>query len=210
MDVWIESLIVNGGVLGVAFLMFVENIFPPVPSEVVLTLAGFAAARGDLALVPLIVAGTLGSLAGTTVWFIAARWLGAERLYAWSDRFGRIMTLTRTDIDRAQALFDRRGHLVILFGRLVPAIRSVISIPAGLAGMGWGRFLLFSTIGSLAWTTVLVLIGNWLGNQAQEITRWVSPVTYAIVAFCIAFYVWRVVTYPRRKQREEERVAGIR
>jgi membrane protein DedA with SNARE-associated domain len=198
----IERLIESAGVLGVFVLMFVENIFPPIPSEVVMPLAGYAAARGSLPMIPLIFAGTLGSLLGATVWFVVARWFGEARLRRWADRFGRILTLTQRDIDRAEALFMKRGHIVVLFGRLIPAIRTIISVPAGLAAMSWGTFLLYSFIGSLAWTTALMMAGYWLGSSSDAIGDFIGPISLAIVAVCVVVYIVRLITYPRRRRRE--------
>ncbi len=203
MDAVIERLIESAGVFGVFLLMFVENVFPPIPSEVVMPLAGYAAARGSLPLMPLVLAGTLGSLAGATLWFVVARWFGESRLRRWADRFGRILTLTQRDIDRADALFVRRGHIVVLFGRLIPAIRTIISVPAGLAAMSWGTFLLYSFIGSLVWTGALMMAGYWLGSGSDAIGDFIGPISIAVVAVCVAVYVVRVITYPRRRRREQ-------
>lgn len=203
MDVLIERLIDGAGVFGVFLLMFTESLFPPLPSEVVMPLAGYAAARGSLAIVPMILAGTLGSLTGATVWFLVARWFGEDRLRRWSDRFGRVLTLTQGDIDRADAWFRRSGHVVVLVGRLIPAVRVLISLPAGLAGMPFRRFLAFSFIGTLVWTGTLMLAGYWLGSSSATIRDWVSPITVAIVAICVAVYTARLITYPRRRRRED-------
>lgn len=202
MDEAIEGLIESGGLFGVFLLMFVENIFPPIPSEVVMPLAGYAAARGSLPIVPLVLAGTMGSLAGATLWFVVARRFGEARLRRWADRFGRVLTLTQRDIDRANTLFLRRGHLIVLAGRLVPAIRTIISVPAGLAGMSWGTFLLFSFIGSLIWTGVLMMAGYWLGSGSDAIDAVVGPVSIAIVVVCVVVYLARVISYPRRRREE--------
>lgn len=208
MDAWIANLIEGAGLLGVAALMFLENIVLPIPSEIVMPLAGYAAATGTLPLVPTILAGAVGSLAGASVWFAVARWFGEERLRRWADRFGRILTLTEGDIDQADAWFRRRARTAVLVGRLIPAVRVVISIPAGLAGMSWTRFLVFSFLGTLLWTGALMLAGYWLGSQSDAVGRWVSPISIAIVVACVAIYVVRIVTYPRRKRREAERRAG--
>ncbi|MCC6736194.1 MAG: DedA family protein [Bauldia sp.] len=199
----IQQFIENAGVFGVAALMFIENVFPPLPSEVIMPLAGYAAARGDLPIVPIVLAGAFGSLAGATIYFIIAKWFGEARLRRWADRFGRVFTLTQTDIDRADDWFRRRGYVAVLLGRLVPAIRSVISIPAGLAGMRWGTFLFYSFIGSLVWSAALMLAGYWLGSRSGIVGDLMGPITIAIVVVCVAVYAWRFLTYPRRKAREE-------
>jgi membrane protein DedA with SNARE-associated domain len=208
MEDLIQNFIESAGLLGVAALMLIENVFPPLPSEVIMPLAGYAAARGDLPIVPIILAGALGSLAGATLFFVVAKWFGEARLRRWADRFGRLFTLTQTDIDRADHWFRRRGHIAVLVGRLVPAIRSVISVPAGLAGMRWSTFLVYSFAGSLIWSAALMLAGYWLGSRSGIVSSLIGPISIAIVVACLAVYAWRFLTYPRRKAREDAQRAG--
>lgn len=199
---WIDGLINSAGVFGIALLMFLENLFPPIPSELIMPLAGYSAAEGTIGLAPVILAGSVGSLCGTTVWFVVARWFGEVRLRRWAERFGRVLTLTSGDIDHGDRWFDRNGHFAVLFARMLPAVRTIISIPAGLAGMGWGRFLLYSSIGTLAWTAFLAGLGYGLGSRATSIHDWVDPISTAVLAAAVLLYLWRFATYPRRKARE--------
>ena len=194
----IERSISEWGPLGVAFLMFLENVFPPIPSELVMPIAGLVAAQGEASLLLMIVGGTLGSLAGATLWFVAGRVFSLERLHRLAGKRGRWLTVGPTDIDQAQAWFDQWGHLAVLLGRLVPAIRMLISVPAGLSRMGWTTYLIFSGIGSLLWVIVLALAGYWLGSEHRLIADYLAPVGNIIILGVIVVYVWRVVTFTAR------------
>ena len=152
---WIEGVIETTGVFGIALLMLLENVFPPIPSELIMPLAGYTAARGQANIVLVILAGTIGSLAGASFWYAIGRWVGEERLKRLADRFGRWMTVGRDDIEKADDWFDRHGHKAVLFGRLVPTIRTLISVPAGLSEMAWPTFLLYSGIGTAIWLSLI-------------------------------------------------------
>lgn len=136
----IVVLISKLGGLGVFLLMFGENLFPPIPSEVILPLAGYTAAQGRGSLPVVIMAGTLGSVAGATLWYYVGRWIGIERLKRFAADHGRWLTLTPEEIDRVDKWFDRYGRWAVLFGRLLPGIRTLISVPAGVTGMALGPF----------------------------------------------------------------------
>ncbi|KFI07535.1 DedA family protein [Massilia sp. BSC265] len=192
---FITSFLEKSGYIGVFLLMALENIFPPIPSELIMPFAGFVVARGDLNLVGVLAAGTAGSISGALPWYWGARKYGKERLKAFADRHARWMTVGSADIDQAIAAFDRHGRSVVLFGRLIPAIRTLISVPAGLACMSWGQFLLYSTIGSLAWTGVLTGAGFLLESNYEQVGRYVDPVSKGIFGILLAWYIYRVVTH---------------
>ena len=174
---WIIGFIEQYGYLGIAALMLAENVFPPLPSELIMPFAGFAAARGSLHPLLVVVAGTAGSLAGTLPWYWAGRRLGSERLKRWAGRHGRWLTLSPADVERAERWFDRHGTIAVLFGRLVPAVRSVISLPAGMARMPLPKFLLWSLAGSLAWNALHVALGYLLEARYEQVSRWLDPVS---------------------------------
>lgn len=195
---WIGEVIAQGGVAGILALTFVETVFPPIPSEVVMPLAGMAAARGDFGIGAAVAAGIAGSMAGNIVWFVAARALGAARFEAWIDRHGRWLTLDGAALVRVRRWFARHGGWAVGLGRCVPGIRSIISVPAGLIDMRWSRFLLWSTLGTAVWTTALTLAGYWLGGAGlPAVERWVGPASNAIVVFAAAVYLFRLVTWRR-------------
>lgn len=195
---WIAALIDKIGPLGVALLMFAENVFPPIPSELIMPLAGFNAAQGRMGLITVILAGTIGSVAGATLWYYLGRAVGPERVRRLAARHGRWLTITPAEVDRAQAWFDRHGAAAVLLCRLVPAVRTLISIPAGLAQMPLGTFLLWTSIGSLGWTSFLAIAGWMLEGAYSRVEDWVNPVSSVVVVGLIAIYIWRVVTWDRR------------
>ncbi|MCR5867827.1 MAG: DedA family protein [Aquincola tertiaricarbonis] len=192
---WIIQLIEQHGYWAVAALMLLENVFPPIPSELIMPFAGYASAKGELSTVGVVLAGTLGSLAGTLPWYFAGRWVGDRRLKQWAGRHGRWLTLSPDDVERADRWFDQRGHVAVFFGRLVPGLRSVISAPAGVTGMPFGRFLLWSAAGTLLWTGALAAVGLLLESRYEEVSRWMDPVAKAVLGFALAAYVWRVVRF---------------
>lgn len=198
MDSMTQDLIAQGGYIAIALLMLLENVFPPIPSELIMPLAGFAAAQGDLSLAGVIAAGSVGSLAGATLWFVIGMKLGTEGLKRWSRRHGRWLTLTPDDVDAGDRWFDRYGIWAVLVGRLIPTVRTFISVPAGMAGMGWGPFLLFSAVGTVAWTSLLALAGWYLGEQHEAVARWIDPISLAVIVVIGATYLYRVITFPRR------------
>ncbi|MDB5528022.1 MAG: alkaline phosphatase [Devosia sp.] len=195
MSEWIIGFVTQWGYLGIFLMMVAENIFPPIPSELIMPFAGFAAANGNLNVVGVLLAGVLGSLVGTLAWYVAARLLGIERFRALCNRFGRFATISEDDIDKAVHWFGRYGQWAVLFGRLVPAIRTLISVPAGLAAMPVWKFLLVSAVGTTIWTAFLTAAGYLLHEQYDLVEGWVDPVSTAVVAVAVVIYVWRFVTW---------------
>lgn len=198
---WISGFIASGGYGAVAALTFAENLFPPIPSELILPLAGFTAARGDLSLVGVVVAGSIGSLAGALLYYGLGVWVGAGRLRRWSHRYGRWLTVEPREFDRALGWFRRWGGWAVGLGRLVPAVRTLISIPAGLSGMPLPRFLLASALGTGAWTTALSLVGFLLEDRYEAVAAWTDPVSKGVVAALVVWYLYRVVTFRRRNPK---------
>ena len=189
------ALIERGGYAGIILLTFLETIFPPLPSEVFMPMAGFVAARGTLTLPGVIIAGTLGTLAGAWFWYALGRAIGIDRMRQWTARHGRWLTMRPADLDRGMAWFDRHGGAVMFFGRMVPGVRGVISIPAGVAHMPLRRFLLLSGLGNLVWTTLLMGTGYWLGADYGRVAGWLGPVSNLVIMALVGGYVWRVVTF---------------
>lgn len=205
---WIVDILARAGYLGVALLMLAENLFPPIPSEFIMPLAGFVAARGDMSLVGVIAAGTLGSVLGALPWYWAGRRFGPERLKRLAGRHGRWLTISPIDVDRAHAWFDRRGRIGVLVGRLVPAVRTLISVPAGLAAMPIVPFLAYSTIGTVIWTTLLAAAGYLLQDQYEQVATYLDPVSKGVVGLIVLTYLYRLVTWqpgPASANAESER-----
>lgn len=195
---FITEFMQSGGYLAVFALMALENIFPPIPSELIMPFAGFVAARGDLNVVGVLIAGTAGSVAGALPWYYAGKVYGKERLEAFADKHARWLTVTHGDIEHAMESFEKHGRKIVLFGRLIPAIRTLISVPAGLACMPMGQFLLYSTVGSLVWTGILTGAGYMLESQYERVAEYVDPVSKAILIGLLAWYLYRVATFKKR------------
>ena len=190
----IVGLVERFGYLGVGLLMLLENLFPPIPSELIMPLAGFTAARGELSLPGVILAGTAGSVVGALPWYFAARAFGADRLKRFAERHGRWLTLEPKEIDGALGWFSRHGVVAVLAGRLLPGIRTLISIPAGIARMNLGLFLALTAAGSAVWAGALALAGHMLESQYEKVAEWVNPVSTLIFAAALAVYLYRVAT----------------
>ena len=196
---WIEGIVDTLGVAGIALLMFLENVFPPIPSELIMPLAGYTAAQGQANILLVILAGAIGSIVGAYFWYGIGYWIGEERLKSLADRYGRWMTVSRNDIDKADDWFDEHGHKAVLVGRIIPTVRTLISVPAGLSEMPWKRFLIYSGIGTAVWTTGLALLGYALGSQYEAVGSWIDPISFAIVAVIVAYYLYRVITFRSAK-----------
>jgi membrane protein DedA with SNARE-associated domain len=199
MSQWIKSIIENFSYSGIGFLMFLENVFPPIPSELIVPLAGFVSTQGRLSLAGLIAAGTAGSVLGAVLFYYLGLKAGGERLRRWCDRHGRWIGLSRRDLDRSDAWFERRGAWAVLVGRVVPGVRSLISIPAGVSAMNFRLFLIFTIIGSAVWTTVLAIAGRALGRNYEQVERVIGPVSTTLVSLIVILWLVRIVRHRWRK-----------
>jgi membrane protein DedA with SNARE-associated domain len=189
---WVIGLVRSGGYAGVVFLMTLENIFPPIPSELIMPLAGYLAATDALVLWGAIAAGTLGSVIGAVALYYVGKRVGSDRLKSFVDRHGCWMAVSRRDIERSERWFERHGVLAVLVCRLVPGVRSVISVPAGIARMNVASFLAATTVGSALWASILACAGYWLGSNFAAIEQWIGRLTIAVIAVLLAWYAQRV------------------
>jgi membrane protein DedA with SNARE-associated domain len=196
LGVWIENIILTIGYPGITLVMLIENLFPPIPSELVMPFAGFLVGRGTLNLGLAIGAGTLGSVLGAVALYYIGSWAGEPLVRPFVQRFGKWFLISEADLDRTLNLFTTRGDLIVLGGRVIPIVRSLISLPAGMNRMPMGRFLLFTTIGSLIWTSLLTIGGVWLGANWAQVIAWVEQyqrvVAVIIVISLLVFVVQRV------------------
>jgi membrane protein DedA with SNARE-associated domain len=195
MSDWVIRLIEQSGYLGVGFLMFLETIFPPIPSEVIMPVAGMAAAKGKLGFIPVVASGTAGAMLGNTVWYLAARALGILRLRPLIDRYGRWLTITWPEIVRAERWFAHHGSAFVFFGRLLPTIRSLVSVPAGLLRMRFRNFFIASALGTATWTTILATAGYKLQENVEDVGEMIGPISNAILLTLAVAYVWRLWTH---------------
>ena len=196
---WITAFVEKSGYWGIALLMLAENVFPPIPSELIMPLAGFVAARGELNVALAVAAGTIGSVLGALLWYYAGRCLGIDRLKAFASDHGRWLTVSPALLEQTQSFFCRHSGKAVFFARLVPAIRTLISIPAGGVTMPLPQFLLYSTLGTARWPAILVAAGYWLGSQYRQVAEWMNPITYGVLGVLTLWYLYRVVTF-RPKQ----------
>ena len=194
---WVTEIMNSMGYFAIVFLMFLENVFPPIPSELIMPLAGFTATQGKLTLVGVILAGTLGSVLGALPLYYIGKIVGAERLKNWADKYGKWLTVSREDIEKSQFWFEKHGNAAIFFGRLVPGVRSLISVPAGIANMNLPLFLLYSSVGAGIWSSLLGYGGYLLGENYQKVEKIISPVSYAVIALVIAVYIFRLIKQHR-------------
>ena len=195
MSDWIVRLIEQSGYLGVGFLMFLETLFPPIPSEVIMPIAGMAAAEKRMSLGLAIAAGTAGAMLGNIVWYLAARALGHDRLRPFIQRHGKWLTMNWKDVERVHHWFDDHGIALVMLGRLVPTIRSIISIPAGLLDMRFRNFVIASTIGTAVWTAILTGAGYKLQENFHEIGKVIGPLSNFVLIALVGVYVWRLFTH---------------
>lgn len=194
---WVLDVIDRLGAVGVAALVALENLFPPLPSEVVLPLAGFLAGQGRMSLAVVLVAATVGSVVGAVILYWAGAALGRERMRRLADR---VPLMDADDVDRAQGWFDRHGRSAVLIGRMVPGVRSLISIPAGVARMPLPAFLTYTTLGSATYNAVLVVLGHQLGSRWTDVERYSDPINYTVYAL-IGLGVALVVVRRLRQRR---------
>jgi membrane protein DedA with SNARE-associated domain len=195
---WIAGVIDSLGELGVGLLVALENLVPPVPSELVLTMAGYLASDGRMNVVFVVIAATIGSVAGALVLYWLGRVVGEERLRRWLDR---IPLVDADDLDKADRWFERHAWSAVLFGRMVPVVRSLVSIPAGANHMPVGRFLAFTAIGSGVWNSLFVGAGFALGTRWEQVDRYARWFDYAILAFFVVAITWWVVKKVRKRRR---------
>ena len=189
---WITGLMNSMGYFGVGLLMFLENVFPPVPSELIMPLAGYVVAQGKLTFIGVVLAGTIGSVVGALPLYYVGKMVGQERLKSWADKYGRWLTVSGEELDKTKAWFDKRGGIAVLICRLIPGVRSLISILAGINEMNLGIFLLYSTIGAGIWSALLATAGKLLGNNFKQVDNFLGPASYVILGALLVVYIVRV------------------
>ncbi|EGP3582257.1 DedA family protein [Listeria monocytogenes] len=188
METWITSIMADFGYIGIFVLIMVENLFPPIPSEIILTFGGFMTTVTSLNVVMVIIVATLGSVVGAILLYKVASYFGKERLTKIVLKYGRILRLKESDIERAENFFLKYGSWAVFLCRMIPLIRGLISIPAGMTKMKMSKFLILTTAGSLLWNTVLIGLGAMLGESWSEIVVFMdsfSTIIYSIIAILV-------------------------
>ncbi|WP_394154201.1 DedA family protein [Loktanella salsilacus] len=189
---FITNLIDTMGAFGVGVVMFLENVFPPIPSELVMPLAGFNAAQESVSLLAVFVWGTVGTVLGAWLWYEAGRRVGLERLQQFIGKYGIWLTLSQDDVQNAIDWFDRHDKAATFFGRMIPGVRTMISVPAGLAHMSMTRFMIYTTAGSALWNMALIAAGYLLQSQYDRVVDYLNPITNLILAAIAITYLYRV------------------
>jgi len=195
MTEWISAIVEQMGYWGIAVLMLLENVFPPIPSEVIMPLAGYTAADGSLNIMLVVISGTIGTVTGAAFWWSLASKCGDRRLKKLADRHVRWLTLSASDIDHIDDWFDRHGSWAIPVAHIIPGLRTLISIPAGVFGTPFPRFLILTTLGSAVWNSFLAGAGYVLGKQFSAVDRYLGPAGLGIMAAVLIYYIYRVITF---------------
>ncbi len=195
---WVIGLMETLGAPGAGLAIALENLFPPLPSEAILPLAGFTAARGDLSLLAVLIWTTVGSVVGAVALYGIGAMLGEERMMRLA---ARLPLIKMSDIEKTQAWFARHGRKTVFFGRMIPIFRSLISIPAGVTRMPMATFLLFTTLGSAIWNTVFVLAGYYLGENWSVVEGYAGILSNVVIVVVALAVVWFVVSRVRRRPR---------
>lgn len=195
------------GYLVIAAVMLLENVFPPIPSELVMPLGGFYVQQGKLELVPVILAGLIGTVLGAWFWYGIGRLINEQRIEHWLERHGKWIGISPADLARSRRWFNRHGSAVVFWGRIIPGVRTLVSVPAGIELMPQLPFLAWTTAGSLIWIVVLTLLGQGLGEGYQRVELWIEPlaklVKVLLVMAVVAAGVWlaRNALLQRRRRR---------
>ena len=194
---WATDVVEALGYVGVALLVALESVFPPIPSEIVLPMAGFVVGRGDASFAGMVAAATAGSVAGSWVLYGMSAAVGPVRLRAFVVRWGRWFGVKAADLDRAEGWFDRRSDAAVLIGRCVPLIRSLVSVPAGFRRMPLLRFTLLTAMGSAVWNFALIGAGALLGERWEEVGDYVGLLQGVVILGAVGYFVWRRLIRPR-------------
>jgi membrane protein DedA with SNARE-associated domain len=212
---WVQNVINQFGYLGVALLVVIENVFPPIPSEIVLPFAGFVAQQGasavnatagaaqsDTTVVGMMIAATVGSVVGALILYFVSAAIGPERLRGFVERFGKWFGVKSSDLVRAEEWFDRRSSAAVLVGRCVPLIRSIVSIPAGFRRMKLTSFVVLTAIGSAVWNIALIGAGAVLGDQWERVGEYVGVFQWLVIAAVLLLLVRFVVSRLKNRRRK--------
>jgi membrane protein DedA with SNARE-associated domain len=200
MQEWITNTMNSLGYLGIGLLMFLENLFPPIPSELIMPLAGYTATfpNTQIQVIPAIAAGVIGTILGAIPWYYAGLLLGQQRLQLLASRYGKWIGISGDDIEKSTNWFQKHGSKAVLFGRLVPGVRTLISIPAGISKMPIVPFFIYSTIGTIAWVTLLTYAGYFLGKNYKLVEDYIDVITKVVVfgvllaiASFIGYRLWK-------------------
>ncbi|GJL62523.1 MAG: alkaline phosphatase [Nitrospirales bacterium] len=187
---WAKTVVNGLGYIGLTVLMFLENVFPPIPSEIIMPLGGFLTTTQELTFTGVVLAGTLGSVLGALPLYYLGHHFDEKHLQTLADRYGGWCLMTSTDIKQASDWFHRHGSMAVFLGRVVPGVRSLVSIPAGSCHMPIGKFLLLTAAGAGIWTTFLAYAGRLLGEHYEQINEYIQPISYLVGILLFSGFIW--------------------
>lgn len=204
MKEWILQIMTSLNYVGIGLLMFLENLFPPIPSELIMPLAGFTISQKQMEFFPAIFAGVLGTMLGALPWYYVGKLVGEENIKRLADKYGKWISISRKDIEKADQWFHRHGEKAVFFGRLVPGVRTLISLPAGISNMKLLPFLIYSTIGTTIWVSLLTFAGYKLGENYELVDEYLAPVSKIVFILLVVALVFWLVQKRRQKQRQRK------
>lgn len=205
MQQFILHIIEQFGYFGVFFLILIENVFPPIPSEVILLFSGFFSTYANLSVLYMIVASTLGSFLGAIILYYIGKIFNKERLKKIvNGRFGKILFLKEKDIDKADEWFDNKGNKSVFFCRFVPIVRSLISIPAGMSEMPMGKFIIYTICGSMIWNTVLICLGYRLGSNWEYVLTILDKYQMVVIVILVIIFGYVIIKFYRKKRKSKK------
>ena len=196
---WIPNVMNQLGYWGIGLLMFLENLFPPIPSELIMPLAGFTVAKGQMDFILVVIAGVVGTIVGAFPWYYIGKFISEERLEHLADKYGKWISVTSKDIKKANNWFNEHGGKAVFFCRLVPGVRTLISLPAGINNMPLIPFTLYSTLGTTIWVTFLTFLGYKLGDNYELVDEYLGPVSKIILAIIVIFFILWIVRKQMRR-----------
>nr|WP_227591434.1 DedA family protein [Acinetobacter sp. Marseille-Q1620] len=201
MSNWIIQIMEQLGYFGILLLMFLDNVFPPIPSEIIMPSAGFSASQGKLTLYGVILAGSSGSLIAAALLYWIGYQFSHDSIFKYVDRYGKYIFIQQKDIQKALVFFEKYGHRIVFFGRMIPAVRSLISIPAGMSRMPFWKFMFYSALGTIIWTTFLACIGYYFGQNKILMDKIISHLSLVIITLAVIF----IICYLYRKFKNKSR-----
>lgn len=201
--VLLEHIVLSLGYVGITIVMFIENIFPPIPSEVIIPFSGFLISEGELSFIPTLVATSVGSLLGALFFYYLGTALGEARTRSLFKRYGKFLLLYESDLDNSLSFFSHHSSAVVFWARFIPGIRSLISIPAGVARMNVNKFLIYTVLGTTIWNTALMIAGMYLGQNWEEILVFVDRFDTVLYALIFALIAWWLVGRLRARRQEK-------
>ena len=190
LEQWVLSIMEKLGYLGIAFLMFLDNVFPPIPSEIIMPSAGYTASKGELTLIGVIMAGSAGSILAAMLLYWIGRKVPQQRLFKLTERYGKYLRIQVSDLEKALDWFNKHGHRIVFFGRMIPAVRSLISLPAGMSKMPFAKFMFYSIAGTLIWTSFLAYLGFHFSQNQALMSLIMQRISSIILAIIILYLLW--------------------